>query len=231
MPASEAQVRANQENAKKSTGPKTEAGKEASRANAYKHGMTATKVLPELEAAEVKSRYAAFCGELQPSGKVGMAMAKLAAIMSVRAERCFEHENATLTERVRNAIAEIEYPEGISEAAAAQIRDEVGKRALFDASPEATLARKYEAAAQRGFFKAIKELRAHEKAIEAAREAAIDEKLASFLPGEMTDDEFDRLYAETVAEDPEVADDRSEMAAFERLQGRIDVPFAIGKRR
>jgi hypothetical protein len=231
MPASEAQVRANRQNSKKSTGPKTEAGKDASRANAYKHGMTATKVLPELEAAAVKSRYAAFCEELQPSGKVGMAMARLAAIMSVRAERCFEHENATLTERVRQAIAEIEYPDGLSEAQAAQLRDEVGKRALFDASPEATLARKYEAAAHRGFFKAIKELHAHEKAIKVAQEEMIDEKLASFLPGEMTDDEFDRLCVEADLEDPEAAHERAEMAAFQRLRGGVDVPFAIGKPR
>jgi hypothetical protein len=36
---SEAQLRANRENAQKSTGPKTEAGKDASRRNANKHGL------------------------------------------------------------------------------------------------------------------------------------------------------------------------------------------------
>ena len=54
MPASEAQVAANRANAARSTGPETVEGKEASRANAYKHGLTATKVFPEREAAEVQ---------------------------------------------------------------------------------------------------------------------------------------------------------------------------------
>ena len=41
----------------------------------------------------------------------------------------------------------------------ARLRAEAGDRALFDPSKEATLARRYEAAAERGFFKALKELR------------------------------------------------------------------------
>ena len=39
-------VAANRANALKSTGPKTDEGKEISRANAYKHGMTAVVVIP-----------------------------------------------------------------------------------------------------------------------------------------------------------------------------------------
>jgi hypothetical protein len=46
------QVEANRRNALKSTGPKTEAGKQASRCNAVRHGLTAETVIGALEDAE-----------------------------------------------------------------------------------------------------------------------------------------------------------------------------------
>jgi hypothetical protein len=50
--ASQAQITANRRNAKRSTGPNTEAGKSTSRLNALKHGMTAaTSVLPHEDSA------------------------------------------------------------------------------------------------------------------------------------------------------------------------------------
>jgi hypothetical protein len=46
------QIEANRRNALKSTGPKTEAGKQSSRCNAVRHGLTAETVLSALEDAE-----------------------------------------------------------------------------------------------------------------------------------------------------------------------------------
>ena len=46
------QIEANRRNALKSTGPKTEAGKQASRCNALRHGLTAETVIGALEDAE-----------------------------------------------------------------------------------------------------------------------------------------------------------------------------------
>jgi hypothetical protein len=46
------QVEANRRNSLKSTGPKTEAGKQASRCNAVRHGLTAETVISALEDAE-----------------------------------------------------------------------------------------------------------------------------------------------------------------------------------
>jgi len=46
------QIEANRRNALKSTGPKTEAGKEVSRRNAMRHGLTAETVITALEDAE-----------------------------------------------------------------------------------------------------------------------------------------------------------------------------------
>src|ERR1700747_1857734 len=46
------QIEANRRNALKSTGPKTEAGKQSSRCNAVRHGLTAETVIGALEDAE-----------------------------------------------------------------------------------------------------------------------------------------------------------------------------------
>jgi hypothetical protein len=46
------QIEANRRNALKSTGPKTEAGKQQSRCNAVRHGLTAETVIGALEDAE-----------------------------------------------------------------------------------------------------------------------------------------------------------------------------------
>jgi len=45
-------IEANRRNALKSTGPRTEAGKQASRCNAVRHGLTAETVIGALEGAE-----------------------------------------------------------------------------------------------------------------------------------------------------------------------------------
>ena len=52
---------ANQRNAKRSTGPKTREGKERSRTNALKHGLTAETLLLPGESAE---EFEAFCSEV-----------------------------------------------------------------------------------------------------------------------------------------------------------------------
>jgi hypothetical protein len=49
---SDRQLEANRRNALKSTGPKTEVGKQASRCNAVRHGLTAETVITALEDAE-----------------------------------------------------------------------------------------------------------------------------------------------------------------------------------
>jgi hypothetical protein len=55
------QIEANRRNALKSTGPRTEAGKQASRCNAVRHGLTAETVIAALEDAE---DYKAFEGAI-----------------------------------------------------------------------------------------------------------------------------------------------------------------------
>ena len=235
MPAaSEARIAANRANSLKSCGPRTLAGKEQSRQNSFKHGMTgAGVVLSNEDAAEVERRSQAFRSELNPSGEVGEALVRRAAVCSVRMDRGVAQESAALSERVRQAEADFVAPEGVSPEEAANLRAEAGRRALFDPSREATLARKYEAAAERGFFRALKELRQLEKQAKAD-ESAVEEEayrraLGSFLPN-------GKGVAAAEPEPPAPAPMPAPRAVkqprtilLEHIPGYSDVPFTIGR--
>ena len=235
MPAtSEARIAANRANAAKSKGPTTPEGKDASRGNALTHGLTATKLLPEREAAEVERRSAAFIAELNPTGEVGVALARHAARMSVRMERCATHENAMLTEHVRRALDEFAPPEGVVDPAEiARLRKEAERRAQFDASREAGLARKYEAAAERGFFRALKELRQVERAakVETSVSGAgsAREALGSFLPVDEMKALLESLPAAPDRVAPSSPSKPAESPRKPSPHGAFEVPITIGR--
>ena len=69
-PASEARLRANRENAKKSTGPRTEEGKQHSRVNAARHHLLTAQVisLPEEEMQALHECIRQFMEEYKPVG-------------------------------------------------------------------------------------------------------------------------------------------------------------------
>ena len=205
MPASDARIAANRRNAVLSTGPKTEAGKEKSRANSLKHGLTgAGVVMPEADAIEVERRAMAYAVELNASGSVGEALARRAALNSVRMERAADQQLVAMTRRIREVEAEFVAPEGVDPAQAAKLRSEAVRFAMFDPSKEATLARKYENAAERAFFRSLKELRQRDREARAARKAEfhqqVQERVGSILAeSRSTPDEdayFDAMYAE-----------------------------------
>ncbi len=235
MATSEARIRANQANAQKSTGPKTEEGKERSRANSLKHGMTgAGVVMVEADAAEVQRRFAAFAEETNAAGAVGLALAKLAALSSVRVERGADQQSAALAEHVRQVEADFVPPEGADEAQAAYLRHEAARRAMFDTSKEAVLARQYEAANQRTFLRCLKELARMDRAARA--EAKFDaEMMGSFLKSREAapvdqDEEaaLDAIYAEMGLPLPRK---QPSFPLPSSLRGGVDVPIAVGKPR
>ena len=254
MSCSPAQLAANRANAQKSTGPRTAAGKEASRANAFVHGMAGAGdvVMPGEDGALIARRAAEFAGEYGAAGPIGAVLAQRAAILSVRMERAAEAQEEAVAAQVRaaradwhagriadlnawvreldaghdpaQALAEIEaVPDGqvyllelwrgigagvaaedpLAEnravawlgldeitpsellariaaevarleevvaangpglAALAAEADRVGRLAWFDPSPEAERARRYESAAERGMYRAV-------RAIAASRQA------------------------------------------------------------
>jgi hypothetical protein len=99
MIVSEKRISANRQNALKSTGPKTPEGKEKSRANALKHGLCASAVVPEsLELIQQRSRE--FFDTYKPQNEVHVWMVDQAAINSIRIDRCMRIER-----RVRDKMS------------------------------------------------------------------------------------------------------------------------------
>ena len=111
------QIEANRRNALKSTGPKTETGKQASRCNALRHGLTAETVIAALEDAE---DYKAF---------------EATIIADYDAQSAVERELvlrlASILWRLRRATA---METGLFEIQAAHLRDYRQNRPLLDGS-------------------------------------------------------------------------------------------------
>ncbi len=237
MSTSEARINANRINAQRSSGPRTEEGKAVSRANALKHGMTgAGVVLPEADAVEVERRAVAFARELNASGEMGHALARRAALNSVRMERGADQQTAALADRVRQAEADFVPPEGADADEAARLRAEAGRIAMFDPSKEAGRARQYEAAAERGFFRALKELRQMERQARAETRAPevpdVAAMMGSFFAAREVDQrmdaEFDAMYGALDIPTPRRPVNSPQLPP---MGGGVDLPFTIGRRR
>ncbi len=237
MPTSEARILANRNNAGLSTGPRTEEGKAISRANSLKHGLTgAGVVIPQADIAEVEQRSADIARELNADGTTAHALARRAAVNSVRMERGVDQEFAAVAERVRRAEADFVPPEGSTVDDADRLRAEAGRIALFDPSREATLARRYEAAAERAFFRCIKELRELNRAPKADAPAAIDrvakESVGSILAAKEELRRMDAGFnAMSAGADLPTPRKPVNFPHLPPMGGVTDVPITIGRRR
>ncbi len=192
---------------------------------------TPTAIRPGSLMDAVARRCSSFHAELCPSGEVGRALVRLAATMSVRMEMCLEYEDAVQAERTRRAEADFAPPQGVGPAEAARLRTEAGRRALFDPSPEASLARRHEAAAQRVFLRALKELRTVEREAESFVPSVVEGPLGSFSLAELSDQELDDLEAAFAAKAAERPAPKPLPTDFASPGAGFDLPFTIGKRR
>ena len=101
---SPARVAANRANAQKSTGPRTEAGKARSRANAVKHGLTGAGVaLPGEDAAAIEATFLQAQEEFAPTTLAGMRLVRDVAAIWVRQDRARQYEATALAARARRA--------------------------------------------------------------------------------------------------------------------------------
>jgi hypothetical protein len=104
MATTEKQKLANQRNAQRSTGPKTQEGKAKSRANALKHGLTGSGVVQKRsEKAKIRVRLQQWREHLQPLGVLEDCLVARTAQASVRLERCVTQELADLKRRKQRA--------------------------------------------------------------------------------------------------------------------------------
>jgi hypothetical protein len=109
MVASAARIAANRANSALSTGPKTSEGKERSRRNGLKHGLTGDGiVVPDDDSAEVERRAASLLAEMGARTAVGEILVRQIARLSVRMERSAAQEFAAIAVRVRHAADEFD---------------------------------------------------------------------------------------------------------------------------
>ena len=87
--ATQRQIEANRQNCHSSTGPRTEAGKAASSANALSHGLTAasTVVLPEEDTDAFERLRQGVIADLEPAGALQEALAQRVAVLLWRLDR------------------------------------------------------------------------------------------------------------------------------------------------
>ena len=81
------QIKANRQNAQKSTGPKTDEGKAAVSQNAVKHGLFAESVIKGENEADYEAFHDNFLAELAPAGAVELMLAERAVNLSWRLKR------------------------------------------------------------------------------------------------------------------------------------------------
>ena len=116
QPVSVRKVEANRRNALKSTGPKTERGKENSRRNAIKHGLFARQMedflIAEDEDLAFRTFHKRLWNELQPLGPREEAEVGYISVCWLRLDRLWRYENAEVRSaqhRIKKDIEEGSY--------------------------------------------------------------------------------------------------------------------------
>jgi hypothetical protein len=102
--STEAQIKANRQNAKKSTGPKTAEGKAAVSQNAVKHGLFTDSVVT----GETEAEYAAFHGELlaelAPRGVMELLLAERVVSLWWRLRRAERMQNEVIEDMIEDQV-------------------------------------------------------------------------------------------------------------------------------
>ena len=104
MACSESRTLANRENAKKSTGPRTAEGKAIARRNALRHGMAGEGVvLLPADEAKLAERQVTWAEDFRPRTAAEAYLVSLAALHSVKLDRCAAVESAGAVAEARAA--------------------------------------------------------------------------------------------------------------------------------
>lgn len=98
--------KANRENAKKSTGPKSAEGKEIASRNAYKHGFTAMKMTPGENFAETEEALRLWVSDLNPQNVQAHALAQASFEAKLRLDQITRAHHSITALRVRDVEKE-----------------------------------------------------------------------------------------------------------------------------
>ena len=114
--ASDAQTNANRENAKKSTGPKTDAGKTASSRNSFKHGLTGSQhMLPGDDEEEFLFLFNDHVIRFHPEGPAEEKLVHRIAAGQWRLDRIFAMESGILRDRFHDVACKDAFRQQIYE--------------------------------------------------------------------------------------------------------------------
>jgi hypothetical protein len=103
--STKAQTKANQQNAQKSTGPKTDEGKAVASKNAVKHGLFAAEAVVKGEnPAEYEAYHDQFLAEWAPVGMVESLMAERVISLAWRLRRAERMQNQAIDEQIEHYI-------------------------------------------------------------------------------------------------------------------------------
>jgi len=101
----EERAEVNRRNAAKSTGPRTEQGKAASRRNALKHGLRAEALaLPNEDPAAVADRSDTWNDYYQPQSPAAQHLVNACVAATLLSDRCDRYHAAALSSQVRKAV-------------------------------------------------------------------------------------------------------------------------------
>jgi hypothetical protein len=104
MDASAWKVRANRRNAQKSTGPKSEEGKEISRRNAYKHGLRALVVDPEENTLELEQERREWLKSFRPKNEAALLLADWSFRCKRRLDRVSDAYDSGVAANMADAV-------------------------------------------------------------------------------------------------------------------------------
>jgi hypothetical protein len=212
--ATEAQLNANRQNAKKSTGPRTPKGKAASSRNSLEHGLCAEKLLLTDEDSDA---FLALLRDLfsrfRPVGAGEESLVKRIALAQWRLDRALPIETQIYQEQI--AIVAVSNPEMSAKELNAQT-GLLGPSFMNDCDRSQTLIKlaRYETALERSINNSLRQLEAFQK----ARTQAVAE-IANEPPADVSGEITERTQIPALAElrsEPKPPRNSNE----ERIQGQ-----------
>jgi hypothetical protein len=102
--ATDKQIKANRQNAQKSTGPRTTEGKAAVSQNALKHGLFAESVVTGETEAEYEAFHGELLAELAPRGVMELLLAERVVSLWWRLRRAERIQNQVIEDMVENQV-------------------------------------------------------------------------------------------------------------------------------
>ena len=137
--ATDAQIQANRRNSARSTGPKTDKGKNRVKMNAWKHGgraktTTALPVLPQEDPRELEARIQEWLDDWQPRTAEEAKLVERGAKLTCLLERGERVEAAHLGKRVRKALRKVGPTAPVS-ARRMKVVVELGRKLFYDYRP------------------------------------------------------------------------------------------------